>query len=255
MAKRIFFLILCSVLLFFSFKLTDSGSEAERFYRSFVDKNELSKNENGELLYTDKNYADKIYTDDRGICKLKYADVLSFDELKRVNIEVTDVAGGALNYNITNISKGLFKGSAEDDLILLKYMDGAWYEIKFSIAAGDFTTIGDLSPNETQNKRHYLVFGNHYGYRSEEQRYIYLYSLLSAHYALFCPVLPVREKDGALIAVGGGMVEFDLINDNEAKRYEMPRGTILPELAGTLSYRVENVGETIYFDPYNFSVR
>lgn len=252
LVRVLFIAVSCAaVLLPFAEK-----SEVIAFYGKFLPKSSVYVNAEGEY----------VYAASFGEQKLKFADRLEFSDRQAVEINIRGAEKSRLDYGITALTEPWV--SVKDFCCLLKYIDGAWY-VAEQFPCGWGGTGFVLNPNGSDNRRHdfgqpknwwyILFFCGAWGLETPgmmEGKSVY--TLPSGRYALFAPAdKNVREDpDGAFVAEGLGLVEFDLVNlEGKPRRIEVELTNENYEnwydyLMTWGDYSVENVSETIYKDPY-----
>lgn len=244
-----FILLLIVILPLIKLTSEDSlpASEAYEFFSSFISSKELSETENGELIWTDKNDYDTQYF-------LKYADRLEFSDFKKVSIENLELDGGYLKYTVTNISN--HEVSVADYAYIAKHIDGKWYRIitfdgfpKHNPNAAPFGHI--LASGESCFDVCALFFSTETAGNGKKSAIFY--TLPSGRYALIYPSSPIKTIDGEKICKIAAMVEFDLVNSNEPKRYELALGDSYKEENITRlcsGYSIKNISAALYSEPY-----
>lgn len=232
-------------------------SEVLGFYGGFLPKASVYVNGEGEY----------VYASTAGEVQLKFADRLEFSNRQAIEIDIRGAEKSRIDYSITALTEPWV--SVKGSCLLIKYIDGAWY-IAERFTGGSpsgfvinpsSTDTGHHEFNKPQHWWYILFFCDAWGLGGTTRDMLgkRLYTLPSGRYALFVPADRTVRKapDGTLVAEGLGMVEFDLINLEDE-----PRSITVEELSGTVyesmgeyymtwgDYRVENVSDTLYFDPY-----
>ena len=241
-------LLICTVIPFLFFGKLQK-SEALRFFESFVDPSELVVDENGLVQYS---YSYN-YSFPQGVgFELKYADRLEFDPNKKVSID-----------NITNHPVGFqFDATAspnsilffpEAGCLLLKYMDGVWYQTSICSYTVDPPYF---HPGLTTPVLYFpSVFLDYAGFYHDLSPAPY-YTLPSGRYYLFITTSRPTEETGEIIGHGSAMLEIELVNlDGEIKRFiRRPKiyidGNARTDVDAFPKYSVKVLGETLYHDPY-----
>lgn len=219
----------------------EQKSEALRFFESFVAPSELVTDEYGLVQFR----YDSSFPQDSGL-KLKYADSLEFDPYKKVSIDNITMYPQGVQFDATADSNSV-PFYLETGCLLLKYMDGIWYQIS-TCSYGLDPPI--FSPNFSTTVT-YAPFIFLYFYHQ-----IPFYTLPSGKYFLFISTSLPTEADGKTTGHGAAMVEIDLVNlDGETKRFtKIPiiysNGDPQVDTEAFPQYSVTVVGETLHHDPY-----
>ncbi len=236
--------LLCAVLVVScAIYFLSPPKDALSFYKEFLPTEKLYVNEKNELIWE--------YLDDGRIetIKLKYADKLEFRDYYKADIQITGVHGRTIEYDITNLTDRVLELSG--DVILLKYIDGAWYILPNWILYRNLSVVDEyLYSNYVRHREVCLGFGaGVQRIRQDDDLLLWRCNTIpEGQYALFFEARKPEIKGESEIAVGGALIQFELEKSEPPKTYDVD--TLSPFAYGD-GYLIGNISETLYNDPFN----
>lgn len=228
-------------------------SDPYEFYASFIPEDELVYLDNGTLVRVYNCPDCRIKHNRNGekhFEQLTYAHTLTIDEHFKVDINIKTLQGMCITYDITNLTSHTI--CSQGWVKLLKNINGVWYILPDNVFYDYLIQVQPtdyLSSEETKTRKHYLAVIPKYGEQISKNgvRSTPYFAIPSGHYALFFPTNTPIETDGRLIATGGGLIEFDLVQHDKVGLKEL----LAPQTFDTAgNCKVKNVSKTLYHDPY-----